>query len=29
MLVLNMALFNSADGWDRVFNPLRNHERGI
>jgi hypothetical protein len=28
MLVLNMAIFNFADGWDRVFNPLKTHERG-
>jgi hypothetical protein len=29
MLVLNMAVFNAADGWDRIFNPLKTHERGI
>ena len=28
MLVLNMASFNFADGWDRIFNPLKTHERG-
>jgi hypothetical protein len=28
MLVLNMANFHFADGWDRVFNPLKTHERG-
>ena len=29
MLVLNMANFNFADGWDRIFSPLKTHERGI
>jgi hypothetical protein len=28
MLVLNLAHFNFAEGWDRVFNPLETHERG-
>jgi hypothetical protein len=28
MLVLTMADFNFADGWDRIFNPLKTHERG-
>jgi hypothetical protein len=28
MLVLNMANFNFADGWDRIFNPVKTHERG-
>ena len=26
MLVLKMANFNFADGWDRVFHPLETHE---
>ena len=26
MLVLSMSIFNSADGWNRVFNPVRRHE---
>ena len=26
MLVLNMSVFNSEDGWNRVFNPLKVHE---
>jgi hypothetical protein len=29
MLVLNMSIFNFADGWSRTFNPLKSHERGI
>jgi hypothetical protein len=29
MLVLNMSIFNFADGWDRIFNPLKTRERGI
>jgi len=29
LLVLNLANFNFADGWDRVFNPLKTRERGI
>ena len=28
MLVLNMSIFNFADGWDRIFNPLKVHENG-
>jgi hypothetical protein len=28
MLVLNMSIFNFADGWSRTFNPLKTHERG-
>jgi len=28
MLVLNMSIFNFTDGWSRVFNPLKTHERG-
>jgi len=28
MLVLNMSIFNFADGWDRIFNPLKAHENG-
>jgi hypothetical protein len=28
MLVLNMSIFNFADGWNRTFNPLRGHENG-
>ena len=27
MLVLNMSIFNAADGWDRVSNPVPRHER--
>ena len=26
MLVLNMSIFNFADGWNRTFNPLKDHE---
>jgi hypothetical protein len=29
MLVLNMSIFNYTDGWNRTFNPLKTHERGI
>jgi hypothetical protein len=29
MLVLNMSIFNFADGWNRTFNPLETRERGI
>ncbi len=25
MLVLNMSIFNAADGWNRTFNPLKIH----
>jgi hypothetical protein len=28
MLVLNMSIFNSADGWDRIFNPLKANQYG-
>lgn len=28
MLVLNMTTFNFAGGWNRIFNPLKVHERG-
>jgi hypothetical protein len=28
MLVLNMSIFNFADGWDRTFNPVKVHENG-
>jgi hypothetical protein len=28
MLVLNMAVFNFADGWNRTFNQLKVHENG-
>ena len=28
MLVLNMSIFNLADGWNRTFNPLKAHEDG-
>ena len=28
MLVLNMSIFNFADGWNRVFNPIKAHENG-
>jgi hypothetical protein len=28
MLVLNMSIFNSDDGWDRTFNPIKVHESG-
>ena len=28
MLVLNMAIFNFDDGWNRTFNPLKVHENG-
>lgn len=26
MLVLNISIFNSTDGWNRVFNPVPRHE---
>lgn len=26
MLVLSMALFNSGSSWDRIFNPVPQHE---
>ena len=29
MLVLNMSIFNFANGWDSVFNSLNNRERGV
>ena len=29
MLVFNMSIFNYTDGWNRTFNPLKTHERGI
>jgi hypothetical protein len=28
MLVLNMSIFNFADGWDRTFNQRKIHENG-
>jgi len=28
MLVLNMSIFNFADGWSRTFNQLKIHENG-
>jgi len=28
MLVLNMSVFNFADGWSRTFNQLKIHENG-
>jgi hypothetical protein len=28
MLVLNMSMFNFADGWNRTFNQLKIHENG-
>jgi hypothetical protein len=28
MLVLNMALFNFADGWNQTFNPIKARENG-
>jgi hypothetical protein len=28
MLALNMSIFNYSPGWERVFNPLKTHERG-
>ncbi len=28
MLVLNMSIFNLADGWNRTFNQLKIHENG-
>jgi len=28
MLVFNMSIFNSANGWERTFNPLKVHEIG-
>lgn len=28
MLVLNMSLFNFADGWNQIFNPIKAHENG-
>ena len=27
MLVLNLSIFNSTDGWNRIFNPLKVHEK--
>jgi hypothetical protein len=27
MLVLNMSIFNSTDGWNRISNPLKVHEK--
>jgi hypothetical protein len=29
MLVLNMAMFNFSDGWNRMFNPMKVHQNGI
>ncbi len=29
LLVLSMSRFNFADGWERTFNPIKDHERGI
>jgi hypothetical protein len=29
MLVFNMSIFHYTDGWNRTFNPLKTHERGI
>jgi hypothetical protein len=26
LLVLNMSIFNLADGWNRTFNPVKAHE---
>jgi hypothetical protein len=26
MLVLNMSIFNSENGWSRVLNPVKIHE---
>jgi hypothetical protein len=28
MLVLNMSLFNFADGWSQIFNPVKARENG-
>ena len=28
MLVFNMSIFNVANGWNRIFNPLKAHENG-
>jgi hypothetical protein len=28
MLVLNVSIFNFADGWNRTFNQLKIHENG-
>ena len=28
MLVLNMSIFNFADGWNRTFNQLKIHQNG-
>jgi hypothetical protein len=28
MLVLNMSVFNYADGWSRMFSPVKVHENG-
>ena len=29
MLVFNMSIFNSPNGWERIFNPLKAHENGL
>jgi hypothetical protein len=29
MLVFNMSIFNSPNGWERIFNPLKAHENGV
>jgi hypothetical protein len=28
LLVFNMAIFNVNDGWSRIFNQLKIHEKG-
>jgi len=28
LLVFNIAIFNVDDGWSRIFNPLKIHEKG-
>ncbi len=28
LLVFNMAIFNVDDGWSRIFNPMKIHEKG-
>jgi hypothetical protein len=28
VLVFNMSIFNTKDGWSRVFNPMKIHENG-
>jgi hypothetical protein len=28
LLVFNMSIFNTEDGWSRMFNPMKIHENG-